>query len=311
MSVVTRINNYIKNCRVLFQKDWQKTKKTKLITKPRVVWLLAVLFALLALLLFYNRPNAARQNHDGITAEPKKIPPKQTDSITLSKPESKAKSELIPADILNLANWRLTLPVDTSIKGSPDEISQPMLAKYSWQPYFAVNTAGNAVVFRAHTGGQTTKNSKYPRSELREMTSGGQEAAWSNASGVHVMVIKQAVTHLPAIKPEVVAGQIHDESDDVIMIRLKSRRLYVESGGKSIGVLEENYTLGKVFTVRLIAQNGQISVDYNGIRRVNLSKVGSGYYFKAGCYTQSNPSKGDDPNSYGEVVIYGLEASHS
>ena len=36
----------------------------------------------------------------------------------------------------------------------------------------------------------------------------------------------------------------------------------------------------------------------------------TGCYFKAGCYTQSNESKGDKPESYGEVVIYKLVVEH-
>jgi len=52
-------------------------------------------------------------------------------------------------------------------------------------------------------------------------------------------------------------------------------------------------------------------VYYNDILKVSYNKSGSGYYFKAGCYTQTNISKGDSASSYGEVTIYNLQVSHT
>jgi poly(beta-D-mannuronate) lyase len=215
-----------------------------------------------------------------------------------------------PSSVLDLTNWKLALPVDTPHAGTPDEITQPELATFSLNPYFW--RSGGGIVFRAHAGGATTKNSRYPRSELREMAGGGsQPASWSNAQGVHTMTIRQAITHVPDNKPHVVAGQIHDASDDVIMIRLEGSRLFVEGDGDDLGLLDANYTLGTVFTVQVIARDGHIQIHYNGELKVDYAQSGSGYYFKAGCYTQSNPSKGDAPGAYGEVVIYSLQVSHS
>ena len=51
-----------------------------------------------------------------------------------------------------------------------------------------------------------------------------------------------------------------------------------------------------------ITHNGQYIYTYN----VSTS----GCYFKAGCYTQSNTSKGDASTAYGEVVIYSLSVKH-
>jgi Alginate lyase len=65
--------------------------------------------------------------------------------------------------------------------------------------HFALTDAGDRVVFTAPVDGTTTKNSRYARSELREMN-GAQEAAWSTTSGVHTLVVTQAVTRLPEAK---------------------------------------------------------------------------------------------------------------
>ncbi|MBI4033502.1 polysaccharide lyase family 7 protein [Candidatus Saccharibacteria bacterium] len=234
--------------------------------------------------------------------------PSLPSSVIAPKPASQP----TPGTVLNLANWKLTLPVDTAHAGIPDEISQPELATFILSPYFQLNPARSGVVFRANVDGATTIGSQYPRSELREMTNGGkQPASWSSTSGTHTMTIRQVITHTPSVKPDVVAGQIHDASDDVVMVRLKNRHLFIEADGKDIGALDDNYSLGGVFTVQLVATDGHIKALYNGIQKVDYLKSGSGYYFKAGCYTQSNTSKGDSSGEYGEVVIYNLQVSHS
>ena len=216
----------------------------------------------------------------------------------------------VPADILNLANWKLTLPIGTQRVGRPDEILQPQLARFAIAPYFVVNPTKTGVVFNAPVGGVTTSNSGYPRSELREM-SGGTEASWSNTTGVHTMTVTEAITHLPVVKPHVVAAQVHDAEDDVVMVRLEGSKLFVEQNGDSIGTLDAAYRLGTVFTVKLEASGGHVKVFYNGVLKVDSLRSGSGWYFKAGAYTQSNPTKGDAPDAYGEVVIYALDVTHA
>ena len=106
-----------------------------------------------------------------------------------------------PADLLDLTNWKITLPIGSS--GSPTEIKQPQLDTYSVDPYFKLTTAKDGVQFRAHCGGTTTSGSSYPRSELREMTgyltgSGYTEGSgwWSNLR--HPYHVHQAGDHSPS-----------------------------------------------------------------------------------------------------------------
>jgi hypothetical protein len=220
-------------------------------------------------------------------------------------------SDGVPARVLNLTNWKLTLPIG---KKSDDatEIKQPDLNSYQNDTAFHVDGSGKGVVFRANAGGATTSGSSYPRSELREMTDNGKKnAAWSSKSGQHVMTVTEAITATPTVKPHVVAAQIHDAEDDVVMIRLERKRLFVEADGDDVGVLDDDYELGTRFTVDLRATSDGIRVTYNGSKTVNYRKSGSGWYFKAGCYTQSNVDRGDKASAYGEVVIYALRVQHS
>ena len=216
----------------------------------------------------------------------------------------------IPAALLNLTNWKLTLPIGTP--ESPTEILQPQLATYVLDPWFVVS---GGVRFRAPVNAPTTSGSNYPRSELREMTNNGKDkASWSSTAGTHTMTIDQAITAVPATKKHVVAGQIHDASDDVIVIRLEGQNLYVNVDGSNKLVLDSAYTLGKRFTVKFEVSGGQTKVYYNGNLAYTLSKSYSGAYFKAGAYTQSNCSK-ESANlclstNYGEVIIYSLSVTH-
>lgn len=216
-----------------------------------------------------------------------------------------------PGSVLDLKNWKLTLPIGAV--GKPTEVKQPEVNRYSAAAFFFLDSARKGVVFRAPVNGVTTKNSKYPRTELREMSNGGREkAAWSTTEGKHTLITTQTITHLPVAKPHVVSAQIHDENDDVVMIRLEREHLFVEGGGNELGSLDTNYQLGTPFTVKLEASAGRIRVYFNDMNkpRVDVERAATGCYFKAGVYTQSNREKGDDANAYGEVVISRLEVHH-
>jgi hypothetical protein len=217
--------------------------------------------------------------------------------------------------VIDLTNWKLTLPVDAAggTSGRPEEIQQPRLGAYARAPYFAVR--GGGVQFRAPTNGTTTSGSRYPRSELREMAGGGARlASWSAESGTHAMVVEEAITAVPRAKRHVVAGQIHDGEDDVVTIRLEYPRLFVDHNGTAGETLTGSYVLGTRFTVRIEAGEGEIRVYYDGAAAPadRLPKKGAGLYFKAGAYTQSNCSREPacGPDDYGEVVIYRLEVTH-
>lgn len=216
----------------------------------------------------------------------------------------------LPAELLELTAWKLTLP--TGRDEQPHEVLQPELATFEQAPQFWLDGEIPAVVFRAEAGGVTTSGSSYPRSELREMTADGEdEASWSTSEGRHVMTIRQAITALPPGKPHVVAGQIHDAEDDLVMIRLEGEHLFVEGGGDELGDLDPAYALGTVFTVQIVADSGTIDVYYDDLETpaVTVLRDAEGCYFKAGAYTQSNLDY-DEADAYGEVAIYELEVEH-
>src|SRR5258708_21168891 len=140
---------------------------------------------------------------------------------------------------------------------------------------------------------------------------GATPASWSTTSGISTMQITEAITHLPAAKPQAIAGQIHDGVTKVIDCRLNGSTLYIENAsGGTVVVLTSNYQLGTKFTIKWVAQNGGIAIYYNGQYIMTYAVSSSGCYFKSGCYTQSNTSTGDSPTAYGQVVVYSVAISH-
>ena len=253
------------------------------------------------------------------TAQPSLTPTRMQTSTSIpdSAPTQQPqppKNVPITTHAFSLNNWKLTLPIGDS--EDPKEVTQPELASFRLDPWFVVNQG--TLRFRAAVNGVTTGGSSYPRSELREMTDEGKaKASWSSTSGSHVMYLDEAITAVPQVKKHVVAGQIHDDDDDVIVIRLEYPTLYVNVDGKNKYTLDENYSLGKRFSVKFEVAGGETKVFYNSSPDpvYALNKDYSGAYFKAGAYTQSNCGKEEasalcNESNYGEVVIYQLVVTH-
>ncbi|WP_239072434.1 polysaccharide lyase family 7 protein [Streptomyces bauhiniae] len=218
----------------------------------------------------------------------------------------------VPAGLLNLTNWKETLP--TGPAESPTEIKQPQLATYSNDPYFTVNAPGDAVQFRAAVNGTTTSGSGYPRSELREMkNSGADEASWSATSGTHTLIVREAFTHLPNDKPQVVGAQIHDAGDDITVFRLEGNSFYVTKGDSPhYKLVTSDYRLGTVIEAKYVVSGGQIKAYYNGTLVTTIAYTGSGNYFKVGSYVQANCTNSSPCSSanYGETNVYSVTVTH-
>jgi hypothetical protein len=212
-----------------------------------------------------------------------------------------------PAELIKTDQWYLTLP--TGKEGSPDTVEGSKLATYHSE-YFALTPARDGIVFTANTDGVTTKNSKYPRSELREMN-GEEKASWDGREGKHTMEIDQAITQTPQAKPDVIAGQIHATDDDLMQIHLSGNQLTVKyADGKKKVLLDGDYQLGQRFNVKIESSDGHVKVWYDGALKADLPISSSTSYFKAGAYVNSNGSKGDS-SAAGQVVIYGLDVTHA
>jgi len=234
----------------------------------------------------------------------------------VSSTSSKKQGLKLPSEILNLSNWKLNVPEGIKTPGLSDEYKQPELNTYTNENWFYANKTSDAVVFRAITGGTTTKGSGYPRSELREMTDNGRKnASWSSSTGSHILFIDQSIIHLPVKKPHLVVGQIHDAEDDVIVFRLEKKKLFVKIDDENGPVLDDNYQLGTRFNVMFKVKNDTTECYYNGKLKFSYPKAFTGAYFKAGAYVQSSCQgkrkvEGESCDAYGAVEIYKVWVKH-
>ncbi len=219
-----------------------------------------------------------------------------------------ATASQFPGELIDTNEWYLTLP--TGQEGKPDTIDGADLARYH-SKFFALNESRDGIVFTANAGGATTSGSKYPRSELREMN-GTEKASWDGRKGTHTMELDQAITATPGDKPDVIAGQIHATSDDLMQIHLSGTQLTVKyADGKEKVVLDEDYRLGKRFTTKIESSGGRVKVWYDGQQKADLAINSPTSYFKAGAYVNSNTGNGESASAVGQVVIYRADVTHS
>jgi hypothetical protein len=247
------------------------------------------------------------------TASPTPTPTPTTASPTPTKTTAAPTNASAPSSLLDLSRWYLGIPVNTSHDGAPDIIRQPELTGYTNQ-WFHLNSAKTGVVFTTRADGYTTSNSSYPRTELREMADSGGEnqASWDSSKGTNVLSVSESIDAVTPVKPEVVAAQIHDASDDVIEVELSGSRLYVKYANDSqTTTIDANYKLGTRYSLKLSATSAGIGVYYNGALVTTIKQTGSGWYYKTGDYQQSSVAKGESPSASSQVTIYGLSVSHT
>ena len=182
-------------------------------------------------------------------------------------------AEKKPSEILDLKRWKITMPyaAKDAKKPKPLEIFQPHLDTFVHPKHFHANETGDGVVFRAHCTSISTKKSKYPRAELREMefvqegeSRAKTKASWGTNDGkVHSMIINQAITSLPPVKSHVVTAQIHHSKDDLMMVRLEGKKLFIERNKTGDIMLDPNYVLGTRFDLKIVAADKHVKVYYN------------------------------------------------
>ena len=154
-----------------------------------------------------------------------------------------------PSENFELLDWHLTLPTDSDKNGKADSIPEVNLAsKFEYSPLFYTAKDGGLVFAAPNKGATTSKNTKYTRTELREMLrkgngriktqgvnknnwvfgsmhSSGQRKAGAVDGYLEATVAVNRVSTTGDIKKvgRVIIGQIHAIKDEPI--RLYYRKL--------------------------------------------------------------------------------------
>ncbi|GAA0805029.1 polysaccharide lyase family 7 protein [Spirilliplanes yamanashiensis] len=220
-----------------------------------------------------------------------------------------------PGANFDLAVWQLQQPVGSP--GRPVTISPSRLEGGYQDQFFYTDPADGAMTFFAPEKGVTTPNSKFARSELREMNRNGGGADWS-LKGTHRM---SATLRVVSVTRNVAIGQIKLGSGGPSTKPLAE--LYYRANGDVIIGIEKTaaggqtlYTLGRVpvgtkFSYAIAVVGGRIQITLNGATSsyaIHSSFLPYRQYFKAGSYNQSSS---DSTTNGARVAFYSLTVSHS
>ena len=224
-----------------------------------------------------------------------------------------------PGGNFNLSVWELQLPIGSA--GSPTTIPPSQLkgAGGFQDSYFYTDSGDGSMTFWDPENGVTTPNSKYPRSELREMNSNGSAASWS-IPGTHKLTATVKVTQVP---DHVCVGQIHLSESSGSTKPLLELFYYANgnvdmaieqtpAGGNEVHHVVGNVPVGQQWSYVISLTGGNtIGLNLNGTNHTwSLPSAFNGYpmYFKAGDYDQS---AGSSSTVGARVHFYGLTIQHS
>lgn len=217
-----------------------------------------------------------------------------------------------PGARFDLAHWKLTIPDDKA-----SEISPEQLRGYASRYFYLADDGG--MVFVVPASGGTTKNSDYPRSELREVLDPGNDNRNWSGSGFHRLEASCQVIRAPETG-KVIVGQIHGfDARPLIKLQWEQGQLkalvkqHPQGSNKDVSHLFKAQVDKGFFSYRIEVQDGVLSVDVNGEsfrhdfyaadpawRRVP-------FYFKAGAYAQATSGSDSD---VAEVRFTQLQTEH-
>lgn len=149
-----------------------------------------------------------------------------------------------PGHNFDLTSWYLSLPFDHDVNGKPDDVFEPYLAQGYQHPELFYTADDGGLVFKSYIKGVTTsENTRYVRTELREMLRRGDfsiptqgvnqnnwvlssapEADQQAAGGVDgVMEATLKIDHTtttgePGEVGRLIIGQIHDNQDEPVRL---------------------------------------------------------------------------------------------
>jgi hypothetical protein len=224
-----------------------------------------------------------------------------------------------PGGNFDLSLWELQEPVGSA--GSPTTIPPAMLEGPSGfhDTYFFTDPTDGAMTFWDPESGVTTPNSKYPRSELREMDAKGNTADWP-ITGTNTLSATVKVTELPS---KVCVGQIHLGTGtpsstkpllELFYFATGEISLYIEqdpAGGNEVAHTAGNVPLGTKWSYVIGLSNDKITLVINGGATQNFTMSPTfnqeNMYFKAGDYDQST---GSSTTVGAKVQFYALTFFH-
>jgi hypothetical protein len=221
--------------------------------------------------------------------------------------------------MIDLYHWSLTIP-----EREPARIIEAaqIQAGYS-SKYFLRSEGDTSVTFWAPVTGTTTMGSSYPRSELRETHSNGEERSWlySEARSNYLRAILE-MKKVPS-SGKVVIAQIHAEDAPNPLLKIQYRQVrgvgYVDltlrrkpyDDKSPIVMTYKSMPLDTRFGYSVeLSRYGKLNVNIAGLEysnQIDSAWAKKRLYFKAGVYTLDNSGTTSEG---GKAVFYKLNMGH-
>jgi hypothetical protein len=225
----------------------------------------------------------------------------------------------VRAASIDYSIWSLQEPSGSGT--SPTTISPSQLVAGYSDAYFHIAADGGQAFVDTQTG-ITTSGSTHCRTELREMTSSGAQAAWA-PSGTNTMDVVGQVTLLDGgSSGKVTVGQVFNSNDSIPLCELTYSAsvggfvlLYEEAKGAGTTVdLQTPVALNTPYSFQLSLTNGVLAVSINGIQvyshTPSSSILSKKFYFKCGNYDQTTSSGAVTTTPYTIVENYSINVVH-
>lgn len=222
-------------------------------------------------------------------------------------------------EAIDYSIWVLQLPIGPT--NSPTTISSKQLLAGFENEYFYPADDGGQIFMDPETG-TTTSGSQHCRSEMRESTTSGGQAAWAS-SGINTMTVTGKVLKVGGgASGNVIVGQLFNGSDSIPLIELEYNTgkagfqlLYEEAkGGGSTTNLNTKVALNTQYTFTLSLTRGVATVNINGkdvyTKMPSAGILAKKFYFKFGAYDQSASLGPESTTPYTLVEAYQVDVVH-
>jgi len=238
-----------------------------------------------------------------------------------------------PKELLDLHKWSLTIPVDSSggTSGTADTVTtSELLDGYTSQWFYGTEDSG--VAFWAPVNGARTPQSKYARSELRELVDPANESVNWFVGDDATMTAEVAVNRVPLSNgnAKVIVGKIvqySDENPDTnflmhliyhVHANTCTAELYALVDQSPNGTSQpEHYTLiddglqlNHKFSYTIAVHQGVLTISsgaHTQTVQINQAWNNLPVYFRAGAGLNTS---GTDANDGAAVTIFSLAVTH-
>ncbi len=241
---------------------------------------------------------------------------------------------------IDYSKWSWTGPINSEgkLEGTA-KLYKPLSDTFQKPPYYVINSDGSRTAFAPVKGARTSKNTKYTRSEWRELDANGKEIAWSLKDGAILTTTLSVEEVGITTKKEpggVVVNQFHGVNDELMRLYYKKGVMSFKNDKSGANGKEKEFVListltgkpsniplgakfstvaeanTKTITVSVVYKD-EVFVASDTINSFWLKKENDKFYSKFGAYNAVGAigsGAGTEGTGSGKVIVYDAVVSH-